>query len=101
MIPLKFQAVVSKVLAIGIISLLVAWWFHSYGVEQTTKLDTMAPADFAAHKREVYHVSWLTIYFGVFLFGSVYVLLVEVMAFLIRSVLPERNPFFRDETRAA
>ena len=101
MIPLKFQTVVPKVLAIGIISQLVAWWFHSYGVEQTAKLNTMAPADFAAHKREAYHLSWLTVYFGVFFLGSVYVLLVEAIAFLIRVVLPERNPFSGDETRAA
>ena len=96
MTRLQFQAVVSKVLAIGIVSLLLAWCIHSFNAEQIQKMNTTSSADYLAYKRKIYQPSWTESYIGLFIFGSIYVLLVEAIAFAIRALLPKS--FFRDET---
>src|ERR1700722_16546963 len=99
MTRLQFQTVVSKVLAIGLVSLLLACCIHSFNVEQTQKLNTIPSADYLAQKRKIYQMSWTASYIGFCIIGSIYVLLVEAVAFAIRALLPKS--FFRDETPTA
>jgi hypothetical protein len=101
MIRIRYEVLIPKLVAIIIVSLMLAWMFKMHDTSQTAKLNTMSPEDYVAHKRQVYQMSYF-FWFGVLcVYGAFYTLIVEAIAFLIRAVWPRPNPFFTDDKPAA
>jgi len=101
MIKRMFQKLVPKVVAIGIVSLLVAWTLHVYCVKQLTELYSTSTFDFLDQERRGLSMTWLEVYLSILPLGALYVLLVESVAAIVRALLPHQNDLMRNETPAA
>ena len=102
MIRIKPEILIPKLIAIGIVSVLIAWWMNGYGASQVAKLDSMTPAEYMAYKRHAYqfhppYFAWIMV---AFVLSSLYILVVEAITYVIRSFWPKKNPFVTNDKQA-
>ena len=87
MIKRMFRRMFPKAVAIGIVSLLIAWTFHVYGVRHLTDINSMSARDLVDYERREFSHTWLELYLSFLPLAAGFVLLVEFAAAIVRRLL--------------
>lgn len=87
---MKLDVLVPKIVGLIVVSLLLAWCLHIYGAAQLAKIDSSDTAEYIAHKRHIYHLSFGFSAFGIFLLSALYVGAVDIVSHVVRRLFFKR-----------
>jgi flagellar biosynthesis protein FlhB len=82
---------IPKVIALILVSIGVAFLMLSFDASTLTKIDSMSPADYIQHQRELHQHSFVFHFVTFLILGSFYVGVVEFIAYLIGLVIPKKR----------
>lgn len=79
---------IPKAVALVVVTLVVAWLTLRFDVSAMAKINSMTPADYVQHQRELHQHSFGYHFVMFLIFGGFYLGAVELIGFVIHSVLP-------------
>ena len=84
------QNQIPKVIALVLVSIGAAWLMMSSDASTLAKLDSMSPADYIQHQRELHHHSFVYHFILLLMMGGFYVGVVEFITYAIGLLIPKK-----------
>jgi hypothetical protein len=84
------QNPIPKVIALIIVTAAVAWLMLKADAAALSRIDSMSPADYVQHQRELHQHSYAFHFIIYLMIGSFYVGVVEFISYLIGLIIPKK-----------
>jgi hypothetical protein len=84
------QNPIPKVIALILVSMVAAWLIKRYDVSALAKIDSMAPADYIQHQRELHQYPYIFHFIVYLMMGGFYLGVIEFIAYVIGLFIPKK-----------
>jgi hypothetical protein len=83
---------IPKILAFLIVSVFAAWYLHRSDLAALARMDNMTPDQYVAHQRAIHLHHVVTHFAAAVILGAVYLGVIEILAYLFRSLSKNTTP---------
>ena len=84
------QNPIPKVIALILVSIGVAWLMLVQDASALSKIDSMSPADYIQHQRELHHHLFVFHFITFLILGGFYIGIIEFISYVIGLVIPKK-----------
>jgi hypothetical protein len=84
------QNPIPKVIALILVSIAAAWLIKRYDVSALAKIDSMSPADYIQHQRELHQHAYIFHFIVYLMMGGFYLGVIEFIAYVIGLLIPKK-----------
>jgi hypothetical protein len=81
---------ISKVIALILVTIGVAWLVKSSDASALAKIDSMSPVDYIQHQRELHSHPYIVHFITFLILGGFYLGVIEFIAYLIGLAMPKK-----------
>ena len=81
---------IPKVIALILVAIGAAWLMIRSDASTLAKIDSMSPADYIQHQRELHHHSFVFHFIFFLIVGGFYIGVIEFIAYVIGLIIPKK-----------